>query len=251
MVGGVPFVDDVGVSPLLSAVAAARRNAAPAAFADFSDYLVPKNGEQVFREHAASRAVEIPWSDLSDDQLKAVAVAREEIVDRVPEWRPLFAVPVRFRRIDGDQVSATSVLIPQTVYLGDRAFASGVPLTETLVHEHAHIWLNFLAEVFDLQHDGSPTDLVLPSGTGGKTPRGVLFAAHFAAAAITLHLSEVPISTAALERIDYLRDYLRKCLHSPRLVPHLTSLGLAVHATLGRFAEQVVSGNGRATARVR
>ncbi|WP_020388350.1 aKG-HExxH-type peptide beta-hydroxylase [Kribbella catacumbae] len=183
-IGGVPFIDDATVQPktILSAVAMVRRNTEPEAFAKPVDYLDPENACQIFERHARSTPDDIQWSPMPAAEQELVGQAESDILGWKPEWAPLLRIPKRYRRM-ATSTGSTSVLVPQTIYLGPGAFRDAETLRETLVHEHAHIWLNFVAEAFDLQAAEAPRDYTLPSGTSGKTYRGVLSAAHFAAAA--------------------------------------------------------------------
>ncbi|WP_330276047.1 hypothetical protein OG205_10765 [Lentzea sp. NBC_00516] len=235
--GGVPFVDlDLGHSTLLTAVAAVRRAADPAAFPKLADYLDPAKAQTIFDRHARCHVDVAEYTEFSEAQEERIEQATAEVLTAVPEWTPLFQIPLRFRRMVDDRLSATSALVPQTIYLGDRAFDNAtVTLAESLVHEHAHVWLNFVAEAFDLQREGASVNYVLPSGTGGKALRGVLFAAHFAAAAITLHSR----TGGRPERLAYLVDYLGGCLATSAGKPDLTEMGALVHARLTKFLDEV------------
>jgi hypothetical protein len=239
--GGLPFIDH-GFVPmtLLTAVAAVRRKADPAAHPQLGDYLDPANAVAIFERHSRCPAIELEWTELSEDQVARTDKGIDEILAAAPDWRPLFDIPLRYRRWVGDGISSTSVLIPQTVYLGDRAFRSGIPLTETLVHEHAHVWLNFIAEVEDLQREGAPLDFVLASGTGERTLRNVLHAAHFAAAAVKHYLRSGPLDAHAEERKDYLVDYLGGCLDTSAGHPYLTPMGVRVWEGLRDFHASLV-----------
>ncbi|MDO0914349.1 hypothetical protein QQM39_27025 [Streptomyces sp. DT2A-34] len=235
-IGGVPFVDDATFKPkaLLTAVAVVRRSADPGAYGSLVEYLDPEKAEQVFGRHATSKPEAVAWGELATDEAAAVERASELVVASMPEWGPLFHMPKRYRRMESS-ISSTSVLIPQTIYLGPRAFRDEETLRETLIHEHAHVWLHFIAEVFDLQTAEAPHDYVLPSGTPNKSYRGVLLAAHFAAAAASALRRRLDAGESEVEeRMNYLTRYLDGCLASVSERPHGTVIGDLVQESLTR-----------------
>ncbi|MGA6172549.1 aKG-HExxH-type peptide beta-hydroxylase [Streptomyces sp. NPDC012600] len=239
-IGGLPFASPgFRATPLLTLAASARRKADPIAFPQLVDYLDPVNAAEIFARHARDTPEEIPWTPLSPEQEAEVAATMERIVKAMPEWKPLFSIPTRFRRMEGEYVSSTSALIPQTVFLGDVAFTPAYPLEETLVHEYAHIWMNFIAEIADLQMESALENYTLPSGTGGKSLRGVLLAAHFAAAAVTFYLRSGIGGPRAEERMRYLLDYLDGCNKSTADDAHLTVMGQAVNGELASWAKSL------------
>ncbi|MGW1056197.1 hypothetical protein [Streptomyces sp. NPDC002521] len=186
-IGGMPFIDDDSfrLKALLTAVALVRRSAEPEAFTSLGAYLDPENAQRIFDRHARSKVEDLAWDEVPPAESSEAERSSRCIAESMQAWRPLFHMPKRYRRM-ATSTSSTSVLVPQTIYLGPGAFRDEETLRETLIHEHAHIWLNFIAEVYDLQVPQAPNDYVLPSGTSGtsgKTYRGVMFAAHFAAAA--------------------------------------------------------------------
>lgn len=242
-IGGLPFVDDGTVEPrtILSAVAMVRRNTEPEAFAKPIDYLDPENARQIFARNARSTPDDVPWFELTEADQMMVEKAEADILTIKPEWRSLLRIPKRYRRMP-ISTSSTSVLVPQTIYLGPGAFRDFETLQETLIHEHAHIWLNFVAEVFDLQTAEGPRDYTLPSGTSGKTYRGVLFAAHFAAAASRALEVRMRNEPKLVSRYNYLVDYLRGCLKVLDERPYASKMGALVRENLRSVAggEQAV-----------
>ncbi|MFJ3173852.1 aKG-HExxH-type peptide beta-hydroxylase [Streptomyces roseus] len=235
-IGGVPFVDDTTFKPkaLLTAVAIVRRSADPTAYGTLSEYLDPEKAEQVFVRQAASKPEHVAWGELSADEAEEVERASDLVVSAMPAWAPLFRMPKRYRRME-TSISSTSVLIPQTIYLGPGAFKDEETLRETLIHEHAHVWLHFIAEVFDLQTAQAPHDYVLPSGTPNKSYRGVLLAAHFAAAAASaLRRRREDGDVQGEERMRYLTQYLNGCLASLSERPHGSVIGDLVQESLTR-----------------
>ena len=236
-VGGLPMLSpEFRPSVLLTAVASVRRKAEPEAFPRLGDYLVPENAAQVFERNARATIAGIEADEMPEDRLPEIGACLGRIEALLPNWAPLFSIPIRYRMMQDGRISATSTLIPQTIFLGESAFRStAFPFEETLVHEFAHVWLDFITEAFDLQTDASPRDLVLPSGTGGKSLRGVLLAAHFAAAA-GLFYSRYTQTSVARQRGDYLYDYLLGCLKSISGHPELTPMGRIVWHALDEFA---------------
>jgi len=231
-VGGLPFIDD-GVRPatLLAAVACSRRNSDPQAHSALADYLEPSNARALFKRLATSQVEEFESTDCSAAEQQAIQAARASVCAVNPAWSSFFNIPIRYRKLLQPMSSSTSALIPQTLYLGERAFDSHIPLEETLVHEHAHIWLNFMMEVYDLQTSEAPRDYVLPSGTRGKTLRGVLAAAHFAAAALKYY-RDLHGPQASTQRQSYLHKYLTGCLHIAAQRPSFTPMGCLVFSAL-------------------
>ncbi|GLX19473.1 MULTISPECIES: aKG-HExxH-type peptide beta-hydroxylase [Streptomyces] len=245
-IGGVPFVDDATFKPkaLLTAVAMVRRNADQGTFPSLGDYLDPAKAEQVFDRHANSKPEHVDWEELSEEEAGAVARASELVVSAMPEWQTLFHMPKRYRRMQ-TSISSTSVLIPQTIYLGPQAFRDEETLRETLIHEHAHVWLHFIAEVFDLQSAEAPHDYVLPSGTPNKSYRGVLLAAHFAAAAASaLRRRRAAGDGQDDARALYLTQYLGGCLDALNERPYGTVIGDLVQQSLARKYEELAQGAG-------
>ncbi|THA36070.1 hypothetical protein E6R18_01550 [Streptomyces sp. A1277] len=241
-IGGVPFIDDDGFRPkaLLTAVAVVRRSAEPEAFTSLGACLDPENAKSIFDRHATSRVHDIAWTELAPAETEDVAHASGLVVRSMPAWQSLFTLPKRYRRMAAS-TSSTSVLVPQTIYLGPGAFRDEETLRETLVHEHAHIWLNFIAEVYDLQLPDAPNDYVLPSGTSGKTYRGVMFAAHFAAAAASaLRRRHLDGETGVRERLDHLTGYLGGCLTAMNERPYASPTGELVKDTLTRRYDDLV-----------
>ncbi|MFI9275747.1 hypothetical protein ACIGXM_34360 [Kitasatospora sp. NPDC052896] len=241
IVGGIPFIDTSVQTPLLLTLAAeVRRRAEPEAFPALADYLDPENAAEIFRRQSRVEVPIVASSDLSDDALSRIRCAVDDIVDTVPAWRALFGIPVRYRLVsEGQFRSSSNLLIPQTIFLGEAAFATGGILRETLIHEQAHTWLNFLAELSDLQHGSPEGKLTLPSGTTGKTPRGVLYAAHFAASAVVYYSEQKFAGKPVSERLNYLVSYLAGCLNTITDSRNLTALGEAVRDRLGEFSKKV------------
>ncbi|MEU3302278.1 hypothetical protein ABZ729_20985 [Streptomyces sp. NPDC006678] len=236
--GGTPFLADAfQPRTLLSLTAASRRRADPSAYPTLAEYLDPVKAAEVFRKNARSRTEGIDSVPLEDMVLlRQITEATARIDDRMPQWAPLFRIPIRYRHMPGSRISCTTALIPQTIFLGTPAFAHDRLLEETLIHEYAHVWLTFVSELCDLQVAGSLTQFALPSGTSGKSLRGVLLAGHFAAAAARYFLR--PDADAnSHQRGTELSGYLGGCVTTAADHPELTPVGRLVHADLAAVRE--------------
>lgn len=240
-IGGLPFVDDsVRPATLLAAVACVRRNCAPDDHRVLTDYLDPDNARVLFKRMARSQVDELESTQCSAQEQRQIETAIFHIGATHEHWRGFFSIPIRYRKLLEPMSSSTSALIPQTIYLGKNAFDSPIPLEETLVHEYAHTWLNFIMEVFDLQTEEAPRDYVLPSGTRGKTLRGVIAAAHFAAAALKYYRH--PGHQACSEKRQvYLHDYLAGCLDIAARRPCFTPMGRFVFRALNNFTQDLTA----------
>ncbi|MET9901763.1 hypothetical protein [Streptomyces sp. NPDC006446] len=236
--GGTPFLADTfQPGTLLSLAAAARRRADPSAYPTLAEYLDPAKATDVFRRNARCRTEGVESVPLEDPVLlRQITEATARIAARVPQWTPLFQIPIHYRHMPGSQISCTTALIPQTIFLGTPAFAHDRLLEETLIHEHAHVWLTFVSELCDLQAEGSLTQFTLPSGTSGKSLRGVLLAGHFAAAAARYFLRP-DADTNSHQRGTELIDYLSGCVTTAADHPELTPVGRLVHADLAAARE--------------
>jgi hypothetical protein len=238
-IGGLPFInDDAQAMTLLTAVACIRRNSAPDAHEALADYLLPENARALFKRLARSQVDEFESTPCSSLEQQEIAAATARICQINEGWHLFFAIPIRYRKLVQSMSSSTSALIPQTIYLGKRAFESNIPLEEVLVHEHAHVWLNFVMEAYDLQTEDAPRDYVLPSGTSGKTLRGVMAAAHFAAAALRFYRSQND-RLASSARQAYLRQYLAGCLEIASQRPSFTPMGSLVARALNDFYQDL------------
>ena len=176
-------------------------------------------------------------SALTVSQLAEVKRGLAEIEQHVPAWKPLLSGPVIFMHLDTKGLySLTNPVIPQCVFLGDEAFASLERLPETLVHELAHIWLGLINEIAPLVRLDDAELFTLPSGTSGKTALGVIFAAHFAAAAIVYY--EASPTTKGTERLVYLRDYLSGCLQLLHRASGMTAEGCRVVESFHAFNDR-------------
>lgn len=235
--GGVAFVNETfRPNVLLSVVAGVRRRFDPDSYPKLADYLEPRNARTLFSRFARSSVDPPESTDPADDDMALIMQSMDQIATVQPSWASLFDIPIVIRKLNDDRVSVTSALIPQTIYLGKRAFSTLDTLSEVIVHEYAHIWLNLVAEIADLQTADAQESYTLPSGTGGKSLRGVLLAAHFAASAHSFHqkLGKHP------QRAQYLAIYLQDCLDLVTNSRSLSPMGRAVLARLHSYAEQAM-----------
>jgi hypothetical protein len=233
---GLPFIDP-GFEPkvLLTLVASLRAKADGHGLPVLSAYLTPRNAAALYRKTVENapehpRCVSLNTS-LTDELHKAIA----RIIAKHPEWRLLFVIPIEWRQLTTGQVSSTNPLIPQHVYLGCQAFRQALQLEETIVHEMSHVWCSLLAEIIDFQTKEASHDLTLPSGTTGKSVRGVLLAALFAAAAINFYHVSGEIVTGSEARATYLRQYLERCVDVIRRCIGVSHFGREVNDRLAIF----------------
>ncbi|MGW1131039.1 hypothetical protein [Streptomyces griseoluteus] len=236
--GGTPFLSDTfRPRTLLSLAAAARRRADPSAYPTLAEYLDPAKAADVYRRNARCRTEGVESVPLEDPRfVEQITEATERIITRMPQWAPLFRIPLHYRHMPGSHISCTTALIPQTIFLGTPAFAHDRLLEETLLHEHAHVWLTFVSELCDLQVDGSLTHFTLPSGTSGKSLRGVLLAGHFAAAAAR-YFCRPGADADSRRRGTELVGYLGGCVTTAAGHPELTPVGALVQADLAAARE--------------
>ncbi|MGW4438080.1 aKG-HExxH-type peptide beta-hydroxylase [Streptomyces sp. NPDC004596] len=239
VLGGTPFVSDrFQPRALLSLAAATRRKVNPTAHPTLAEYLDPLKATEIFRTNARCQTDGIESGPMAPDHLRLIEAAVERITQRMPQWASLFAIPIHYRHMPGSSISCTTALIPQTIFLGTPAFADAQLLEETLIHEHAHVWLTFVSELCDLQVEGSLPHFTLPSGTSGKSLRGVLLAGHFAAAA-GLYFLRREADSSGRSRGAELTDYLEGCVDTAASHPDLSPIGQLVHADLSACAHQL------------
>jgi hypothetical protein len=234
--GGLPFIDGkFRPSLLLSVVAGVRRRFDPFAHDSLPDYLEPRNARDLFVRHGRSKVDEPACRPLSGLEHSKVKRAYEQIVSVRPDWAELLKLPVQLRRLGDSRVSLTSGLIPQVIFLGESAFLTPRVLAEVLVHEQAHVWLNLLAETSDLQASDAGEVYTLPSGTREKSVRGVLLAAHFAAASHAFYACHPGNES----RLAYLHDYLTMCLNLLCYSKDVSLMGRCVMGRLHLYATDV------------
>lgn len=165
--------------------------------------------------------------------------AKKNLKVLLPEWENLLEIPVNIHKMLNQQVSLTNPVLPQQMFLGEAAFTSITDLEELLVHELS--WSSLIAEIYDFQLKDSSNNYILPSGTGGKNPRGVLLACLFAVSALNYH--QRLISTGSLrvrpERLDYLTQYFLKSLVTLKTSAELSEIGKLITSRLDDFSSKL------------
>jgi hypothetical protein len=245
-VGGLPFIDiKFDASRFLSAVSGVRaallrnRNVS---CCDGDGLLQPEVAVKAFTL-ASSETTNLPPHRALTEQEKAWAeLARKRARAASARLACMFDLPLQLLRWQSSKVSMTNPYIPQTVFLGDGAFQSSCGMLEEVwVHEVAHVWLGLLCEMRDFQTRGSGAIYTLPSGTGPKDARGVLFAAHFAGAVAAWlgdAAAQTPLFGYRAERFQYAVWYLHQALEID-IDEDLTPMGRAVHAKLLHYGSSV------------
>ncbi|MEM9663155.1 MAG: HEXXH motif-containing putative peptide modification protein [Planctomycetota bacterium] len=125
-----------------------------------------------------------PYPLLDADFLSNVPDALRDITTTVSEWVAPFALPVVYRHYPVENGDAASCAAwPQQIAFGPSTFRSPQRLRENLIHEFCHQWHYILQEIvpFD-RYPEFPRDLVLPSGTRGRTASEVIGALHVSVA---------------------------------------------------------------------
>lgn len=238
-IGGVPFISErFEHTKLLTAVACLRRNSDSHRDLPLRDYLDPIVARDIYQEsflHLQKQHAEALGSEFED----MVRCSITRVCEIAPTWVNYFRIPMCYFLLVDGRTSMTSAAIPQTIYFGREVFSSRVGLDEALVHEHAHVWLDFICEVFSLQLEEAPCDYILPSGTKGKTLQGVLLAAHFAASCLVYYKNpRLNKDAFVLSRINSLQHYLEGCLELVLARPVLTEMGRFVYEELQLFFEK-------------
>jgi hypothetical protein len=161
---------------------------------------------------------EVPQSSvLSNEQEEKLVKAIEIINGIMPQWEIYFSLPVSYRFLSAQPgtVSLTNHCIPQTIFLGEKAFKTSEWLEEVIIHELAHVWLGMICELHHFHEISSDERFILPSGTKDKDARGVIFAGHFAAAVLSYFEEKEKQqlgSTNSKDRIAYLKNYFTGCI---------------------------------------
>ncbi|EPA96378.1 hypothetical protein D3C76_661440 [compost metagenome] len=167
-----------------------------------------------------------------------IAEAKNNLKALLPEWKNLLDIPIKIHKLLNQQVSLTNPLLPQQMFLGEAAFTTITDLEEFLVHELSHIWSSLIAEIYDFQLKNSSNNYVLPSGTGGKNPRGVLLACLFAVSAVNYYQRLLTSGSvrARSERLVYLHQYFFKSLATLQASDELSEMGKLITSRLDAFS---------------
>jgi hypothetical protein len=235
---GLPFIHD-GFDPgvLATFVSKLRRQIDGGSSTDLFRYLDPAVATEIYRKHVADCPVPLDHRQLCGKQQVQLGSAIGRIIERLPHWKPLFSLPVEWRKLINDQISSTNPMIPQHIFLGTQAFSSDQVLEETVVHEMSHTWCSMIAEVRDFQEHDAPHDLVLPSRTSNKSVRGVLLAALFSAAALRLYVREEKSAPNIAARTETLIRYLEGCLDTLQSCRGVSETGQLITRALRGFAQ--------------
>jgi hypothetical protein len=207
---GVPFLSDsFQAGRLLNLVLHKRQQLTLDVYDHVSDLLKPSFARYVYGFKARSMSLDLPLVPLTGNRKVLVETAIAAITSTMPRWSSLYSLPVDY--MQGDITSRTCALIPQTVFLGASAFTTDDWLTESLLHENAHVWMDLLLELTDFQAKGCDERYQLPSGTPNKTITGVVLAAHFATSVLRFYRSSraTPFTRS---RREFLLQYARSCL---------------------------------------
>lgn len=225
---------DFKVSTAVTLVARNRQRRSNLANLELADYLTPQVAREVFKQTLGDSMIEPFAHALSEDESAMLLSSLAALTNGFPAWSPYFEIGIRFGKLHAVRSrSTTSIVFPQHIYLGPKAFESSLTLQESLVHEYSHTWLNFLCELQDFQVEPAVARYTLPSGTGGKTPRGVLYAAHFAKTAL-LFYEGLPQTHLHVERMTFLRSYFEGCIAALEGCDEFSDMGRVVYEQLNR-----------------
>ncbi|MFU2328429.1 hypothetical protein [Pseudomonas sp. NFX98] len=237
-INGLPFVNpDFNSKKLLTLVAVVRKNISGENL-HLTAYLQPDFATALYNRNVEGAPELPPHKKLSNAEKFMLTEATKNLKFMLPEWESLLDIPVNIHKILNHQVSLTNPVLPQQMFLGEAAFTSITDLEELLVHELSHIWSSLIAEIYDFQIKDSSNDYILPSGTGGKNPRGVLLACLFAVSALNYHqrLLTTGSMRARPERIDYLNQYFLRSLITLKNSTELSEIGKLITSRLDVFS---------------
>lgn len=184
LVNGVPLISDGFRAQKMVALISNYRHSLFQYYDTVSAYLEPRKIEHLYVARNAEQKREYPeYGELAAEEQEKIDNAIKRILSIMPEWKIYFTLPVMFKKLtkNNQMVSLTNHNMPQTIFLGPKAYTSENWLEEVIIHEMAHVWLGLLCEIDEFHHHSSENRYTLPSGTGNKDARGVIFASHFAA----------------------------------------------------------------------
>ncbi|WP_432324129.1 hypothetical protein [Yersinia enterocolitica] len=214
---GIPMIDsDFKCQLLISLIAHHRSNISNNKISP-NRCVYPDVAYKIYAENT-NLNTEVPQSsELGDEQQEKLAKAIEIIKGIMPQWEIYFSLPVIYRLLSAPPgtVSLTNHCIPQTIFLGEKAFKTSEWLEEVIIHELAHVWLGMICELHHFHEISSNERFTLPSGTKDKDARGVIFAGHFAAAVLNYFEEKEKKnlgSTNSKDRMAYLKNYLIGCI---------------------------------------
>lgn len=239
---GLPFVHPkFNSKKLLTLVAVVRKNIEPHEH-PLTSYLHPDFAASLYHRHVEGAPSFPPHQELSNAERILVAESQSSLKALLPEWKDLFNLPVKIYKLLTSEVSLTNPVLPQQIFLGEAAFTTITDLEEFLVHEMSHIWCSLIAEIYDFQLKDSANDYTLPSGTGGKNPRGVLLACLFAVGAVNYHQRLIASGSARArpERLEYLHQYFLKCIETLQASAELSDTGKLITSQLDKFSKSML-----------
>ncbi|WJV53224.1 hypothetical protein PCO85_18925 [Prodigiosinella aquatilis] len=214
---GIPMVDKQFSCQLLVSLTAHHRSNISKNKLTPNQCIYPDIAYKIYAENT-NLNTEVPESsELSNEHQEKLFKAIETIKAVMPQWEIYFSLPVSYRSLSAppETVSLTNHCIPQTIYLGVKAFKSSEWLEEVIIHELAHIWLGMICELHHFHEVSSDERFILPSGTKNKDARGVIFAGHFAAAVLIYFQEKEKLQLRtqnSKDRISYLKNYLTGCI---------------------------------------
>lgn len=233
-IGGLPFVHAMFNSTKLMTLVAVVRKNIDGSELPLTNYLQPDFATALYNRHVEGAPMFPPHLPLGKAELYMLAEAKSNLKALLPEWTSLLDLPVKIYKLTNQQVSLTNPVLPQQIFFGEAAFTTITDLEELLVHELSHVWSSLIAEIYDFQLKGSSNSYTLPSGTGGKNPRGVLLACLFAASAVNYHRGLLASGSerARPGRLDYLQHYFLKSLATLKTSTELSELGKLIISKL-------------------
>lgn len=235
---GLPFINtSFNNIKLLTLVATVRQNARPGE-QSLVRYLMPNIATRLYQGIIPGAPPMPKHRPLSAHETEKVLKAKNNIAKLIPEWSNLFEIPLQTHKLLTGHASMSNPLLPQHLFLGQQAFISDTDLEESLVHELSHIWYALIAEIFDFQVKDCSHDYTLPSGTGGKDPRGVILACIFAYCTYTYHCKLILFASARARpaRLHFLRSYYLKSLATLQDSEELSEMGSLIISRLPSLA---------------
>ncbi len=234
---GLPFLDDAADVQTLASLTAGMRWARDGRRRPVGEYLQPRVAIDLYETHA-NRALPLASSPLTVDHERRLQAAADAVVAAKPQWAQLFTLPVEYLWTPEDMVSSSNPAYPQQALFGHKAFASHEILCEAIVHELSHVWFAMIVEILPFHRPGEGPLYVLPSGLADRDTGRVVFAATFAAAALSFYRTMPAEHPHLVVRQPYLRRYFRGTCEILDAAPNLTECGAAIAARLRAFERE-------------
>lgn len=234
---GVPFVDDTFHSSKMLTIVAAFRRVTARVEKPLAEFLNPEIACSIYGQSAHLATRELAYTPLSAVEHRIVQAASDSIATAIPSWSTLVRIPIRYYKLASEQLSLTNPLLPQTVFLSDRAIEDQFTLIETLVHELSHVWMGFICELFDFQKRDNTEQYTLPSGTSGKDMRGLIFASTFAASVLRYYrlADTIKPDDRVPRRIDRLAKYFSGTIESLKMAKDASIMSTLIIERLCKF----------------